>query len=352
MLHYTRLATLHATDVFDWLRSVLVGFCPKDTPVLPADIKRAFMISIQRNEYITGREGSDTVSISLHEERISLQELERHLLEVPDSTPIVLKLAQGRYFKRPLSNKILPFSRAQTMARLDMDEHAPFLAEGTYVLFTESAVGTGTDYYIVRKLILDPVLEEVARSMHRVGAIRLQADDGDKFLSRASLRSVVPVSRGQAFRAKLLAGAVAALLALSVLTYAHAYMRSATAAARLTELVEFKQEKAMAVRKKLETRQQELQLLQAARAAKAEAVPVSALWEDLTRLLPDSTWLTDLTIRNEQVAITGFSSSAADLIAVLGASPLLSDPSFASPVMRVPGQQGERFSIQMRMKQN
>jgi len=53
----------------------------------------------------------------------------------------------------------------------------------------------------------------------------------------------------------------------------------------------------------------------------------------------------DLSAKGDDLTITGFSASAAELIKPIDASPLFSAPEFASPVVRVPGQDGEHFTI-------
>ncbi|QND46480.1 pilus assembly protein PilN (plasmid) [Rhizobium lusitanum] len=263
--------------------------------------------------------------------------------------PVLLRLAPDRYLKRPLSGRVLPYGRARTMALIDIEEALPFLRDDSYVLLPGDLRGDGTSYAVVRKSILDPIIAAIGGAGHAVSAIALDTEGEPEFVSKASLKSMYTLPRRVRLRRQLSGGVLGAAIILSVATFAHAYLRNASAISRLAELTDTKQTQALAVRKKLERRQLEQKLLQAARAGKAESIPVTMIWEELTRILPDSTWLTDMSIREDQVTIAGFSNSAADLIAILGASPLLSNPSFASQVLRTPGQEGERFSIQMRI---
>jgi general secretion pathway protein L len=57
-----------------------------------------------------------------------------------------------------------------------------------------------------------------------------------------------------------------------------------------------------------------------------------AVLSAVTDALPDDTFLTDLTIRNLHLEITGQSKAAARLIGVLAASPVLKDPAFIASV--------------------
>ena len=67
----------------------------------------------------------------------------------------------------------------------------------------------------------------------------------------------------------------------------------------------------------------------------------------LTEMLPDDTHLSQLTIRQRKLSITGRSAGAARLISALAGSPLLQNPSFAAPVIRAETNGAETFSIRV-----
>lgn len=64
----------------------------------------------------------------------------------------------------------------------------------------------------------------------------------------------------------------------------------------------------------------------------------------VTAALPDDTYLTNLTMRDRKLALSGRSASAARLIPALSAGPDLRDPAFDAPVTRV-NDRTELFSI-------
>jgi general secretion pathway protein L len=66
----------------------------------------------------------------------------------------------------------------------------------------------------------------------------------------------------------------------------------------------------------------------------------------VTRLLPDDTFLTDFTLRNRRLAISGRSASAPRLITGLSADPAIRGAAFAAPVTRFEGSNSDVFSIQ------
>ena len=76
---------------------------------------------------------------------------------------------------------------------------------------------------------------------------------------------------------------------------------------------------------------------------------VSRVLEDMTRLLPDDTWLSQLRLIEDRLEMTGYSQDAAQLIAVFDESPLFDKPKFRSPVTRDQRSGVERFSLTLKL---
>jgi general secretion pathway protein L len=74
-----------------------------------------------------------------------------------------------------------------------------------------------------------------------------------------------------------------------------------------------------------------------------------ALVEEITRLLPDDTWLSELQIKGGDVVMNGETSSSTGLIRTMGKSSLLDDAAFSSPVVK--GRNNvERFQMGAKIK--
>jgi general secretion pathway protein L len=65
----------------------------------------------------------------------------------------------------------------------------------------------------------------------------------------------------------------------------------------------------------------------------------------VTRLFPDDTYLTELTLRQRKLTLTGRSAGAARLIGALAADSRFRNPGFAAPVTRVEALRAEVFTI-------
>lgn len=78
------------------------------------------------------------------------------------------------------------------------------------------------------------------------------------------------------------------------------------------------------------------------------------MWEQATRILPAHTWLSELRLSEAQeqthVVMTGFSAAAANLIALLDQSQILSEAALVGPIAVDPAEGKERFIIQAKLR--
>jgi len=78
---------------------------------------------------------------------------------------------------------------------------------------------------------------------------------------------------------------------------------------------------------------------------KREGAPMVLVLEALSRLLPDDTYLTALTVEDGKVQITGLSQDAAALIPLLEQSGDFTAVTFTAPTTQAAGESGEHFEI-------
>ncbi len=150
-------------------------------------------------------------------------------------------------------------------------------------------------------------------------------------------------------RVPIYALATAAVL-LALVAAAHAWIETALYGRALDQQIKRLESQASEVRQK----GQQVSTL-AARAAlldglRAETWRKLQLLQELTRLLPDGTWVQEVQLGEETVEIYGYSKRAADLVPPLENSPYFSQVEFTSPITR-DAQNKEIFRIRMRLKQ-
>lgn len=85
-------------------------------------------------------------------------------------------------------------------------------------------------------------------------------------------------------------------------------------------------------------------------AQRKREVPAAVLvLDDLSRVLPDDTYVTDLELDGSQVRMAGVSAAPADLIRLLEQSGRFTRATFVGPTTPLPKGGGERFDIEARM---
>lgn len=80
-------------------------------------------------------------------------------------------------------------------------------------------------------------------------------------------------------------------------------------------------------------------------AERARVGDTLAVVAALTAVLPDDTFLTELTLRGGQVTVSGQSAAAVRLIGAIAADPVFHNPAFTAPVTRAEGGRLDSFSL-------
>ena len=79
---------------------------------------------------------------------------------------------------------------------------------------------------------------------------------------------------------------------------------------------------------------------------KIKGPQVALVIEELTRALPDDTFLTDLELTGAKLRVMGVSRDASALISRIEKSPAFSDAGFFAPTTRRAGEPGEQFRLE------
>ncbi len=80
--------------------------------------------------------------------------------------------------------------------------------------------------------------------------------------------------------------------------------------------------------------------------AQEERLPRTAILEELARVLPDSAWLVQLRLEEQELRVAGYAANASSLIAALEQSRLFEQVRFAAPILAAEGGR-QRFEIAM-----
>ncbi len=252
-----------------------------------------------------------------------------------------------RFLKRQLSPLRLPVSRVATMAEIDCRASTPLdPAQSELIAGPYDPEDAASVYYIVSKAHLLPVRKTLGEA--RIAVARIGLLDGDKFIDAPKLMTSTGTRWGSV--RQLAQAATIALVAGVMAVFGLLYWQYASANAALDQQLADLNTEVSAIRTAIDTRNRQRDLVAAMRAQKQGAIPVAAVLNELARVLPNGTWLTDVNIRENTILFTGISNSAASLIPLLEKSRVFSNPTFTQAVVRAVEQTGEKFSISMNIE--
>lgn len=269
--------------------------------------------------------------------------------------PVRLRLPYSACFVRRVE---LPGAVRDDAARildLDLERATPFRLKDVYTAhFVDEARSTrgtlGFVQLIVRRDTVDKAAAEIRLAGVELAAIDCWNEDGTAalpvdFLSRD--RGAVPGASPSPHVSRVLT-ALAAMLAASAVYLA--ISRHEAALAELTAQTGAARIKVAAVRQSLdksEQAQKEIRVLQSLRSERPRAV---AVLDGLTRLLPDSVWISDFRLEGDTIEFSGEAKSAAPLVSLLEHSEVFSDAAFSAPVTREGRGDKERFSMRAHLR--
>jgi general secretion pathway protein L len=78
---------------------------------------------------------------------------------------------------------------------------------------------------------------------------------------------------------------------------------------------------------------------------KASDVMIVEVIDEISRILPDNTWIARLDLSGTELQIQGQSSASSSLIKIIESSPWFEDVRFASPVVQIAGTDNDRVHI-------
>lgn len=252
-------------------------------------------------------------------------------------------IPRNRFLLRQLSVPKDALSALQTILEQELARRTPFQLSDVWHAAIPTAGGAGNVqsfcHWIVGKDRAEMGLAELGLAVSDVDCLA-SADDEGGFVPVIPLRSMTHEDPPWARRAiKLLAAAAlgAAMLGLVAFEW-----RQAGVATRLEVQLAEARAGAQGGRAGVNN---------AARlfAMKADA-GILEIWDELSRILPDTTFLTETRIADGKVTVSGFSADAARLVRVIDQSPLFSGATLATAITPDATEQKDRFSINFKVR--
>jgi general secretion pathway protein L len=238
----------------------------------------------------------------------------------------------------------------------EMDRHTPFLAEQVYydyrVLSRSAATGSlEVELWVTARDRVDPILDELDGLGLAPDVMGIAHPGSADALAPGRLNLLPPARRPRRSalvrRLNLALGVATLLLLAAVLTQPllakRVHLRELE---RAVAAAQVEAQEVAALRERLERIDASARAL----VERKRSTPLVAdLLDEVTRVLPDDTWLTRFEVSGDEVQLQGESAAAAALIPLLQASPMLADPRFRAPVTQNPREQAERFDLSCRV---
>jgi general secretion pathway protein L len=267
--------------------------------------------------------------------------------------PVGVRFSSRSCFGRTVELPLQAESDYARILSLDLERTTPFRAADVlsahYGLPGQvSARGkTALRHVIVKRRTIDPLLE----ALRMQGIEPAFADCWDEDGRRPQPLDFLATTRMEKQpRRNFMPALAVTLVLLAALAASILVVRHQSALDALTALTDEARARAATVRQRVEAAQAASAQIAAMNGLLRARLPATRIIEELTALLPDSAYVSDLRIDGDLVEFTGFAKSAESLVPLLTRSPLFAEAGLTSPVVLDNNEDKERFSIRLRLK--
>lgn len=267
---------------------------------------------------------------------------------------ITLLLPEASCFTRAVDVPRAALKHCRRVLDLDLERATPFRRADVHtsykVLSENSAEGKASVLqFVTKREGVDPIVADVVKAGGRVTVIDAATGPAQ---TAAGINFIDEADGAQAARGLLspLGGLSLAAGLLLLLACGQVYYKRDAALYELRSETLQLRKQAASVRQSLEQSEVAIKDLAALQAIKLRQVPVTAVLEEITRILPDTAWVTDLRIENDTVDISGLAKSGANLIPLFERSSIFGEAALTAPLTFDQREDKERFSLRVRIK--
>ena len=241
------------------------------------------------------------------------------------------------------------------IVRKDLLQTMPFREEDIYYDYAAEHSGPhiAVRQYVIRRSFVDEAVFDLGMELKDFSFVESSTDDGASAPFQLRLSRKENGKRWPSQALVLLAASfIIMLLAATFMTH----RGQGDQLESLTRQMEDFQARAQDVRTAIEAIGQEQQVQDALYTHRQGVVSVLDAWEDVSRLLPDHSWVQDFRFMRQQgdagyrLTLSGLSASAAKLVEVLDQSPRFSDVKLTAPISVDPIEKSERFVLEAQIR--
>jgi len=257
---------------------------------------------------------------------------------------VIVRAQPGVLLERPVELPLAAERDLDRVIRYEMDRLTPFAATDviSQTVVTKRDVAQRRLFVrlsLVPRRALQPCFDLLSRSGLQPTWVEACAADGTpRQIALAASRASRTANRVLVMAAGVVAALALAVIVTPFITLALARAETDQAIAALRPKVA----RMEALRQGMATAAAGADAWMAERLRVGDAVQVVAA---VTDVVPDDSWLTNFSLRQGKIEISGQSRAAARLIVALGADPSFRNPAFAAPVTSTPDNHADVFVI-------
>ncbi len=269
--------------------------------------------------------------------------------EAAKADETILFLPPGLLLVREISLPLATAPNLNNVLQFEMDRYTPFKAEQVYYGFRILQRDLKAQTLLVRVALitrqrLDPILNTFANLGMSPTVVAPAAEASNTLYSMNLLPKALQGSRSNRQQLVARGRMLLSLLAVALLCWLPLYYQAQAISSLETEMEQprIQAEKARAVNEQINALTQSQGFLERKRSS---TVSNLMLLNELTEVLPDHTWISNLQVDDTSVRLQGESREASALISVLESTQYLRNVRFSSPVTLNARTTKERFAI-------
>ncbi|HEY1707672.1 MAG TPA: PilN domain-containing protein [Rhizomicrobium sp.] len=351
-LGWTRLralgTTLAATEI-DWRR-----------PLRPAlDSSQAVIaIDVLETEFTIRQFADGAVTQIARCPRSDPEVLKRALAPYATKTwllrdDFVLRFPAQTMLRRPIQLPAAARGKLSDIVRHEVDRQSPVDSTLVYYDYRATGIDPQTQQLdVILRIVARAPVDEALAACRAAGVVpcALLAIDDERLGDGGNL----PVDRTAVLQAQIKRHLVTALalsaVILAIACLAALYFRNQAATDELMDRVaraRFQGRQVERLERDIEgTRKAEMSLF-----AQKRDLKTLRIIAEITRVLPEGSFLSELHVRGDDVELIGLSKSAASLIAQFDSSPLFANAQFRAPLTQGPLPATDRFDLAFRVRE-
>lgn len=267
---------------------------------------------------------------------------------------IALELPPKSFLLRRFDLPVAALSRLDALVDSEIERKTPFRRDELFIQTTvqpHAEPGKATvALTLLRRDLAAAALEGSGLLIDDLALIRSAPEPG---VSAHEIKLAGTGNDRRFFRAAGVLAGLAALLLLFGL--AVDFWRQGEQAAELDTRIADLSGQAAKIRQSADRAGKESRLLERLREARRRDAPMTALWEEISRVTPDSAYLSDMRLTEgkdgeRSAELTGLARSAVELPLLYGRSRYFSEATLTAPITTDPREKLESFSLRLKIR--